>query len=373
MIVECIAVISYDNHNRIYIFCLQEDRKIDTSILQFLVSDEDLDPNGAPFSFDIIEGNEGAEFHVDKDGTLRVAKKLNRVVRNVYNLTVRVFDNGSPPLHSDVSVTVNVIEESSYPPQVTGLHVEISSYLDEFPGGIIGHLRATDADIYDELTFEVVSANRHLFDIDKHDGRIIAFAGLDSGEYLVNVSVSDGKYTSYGDAFVNVNEISEDMIENAITIQFANMNPKEFLSTYKKDFQRVLKRELNVRGRDVEVINIQASPDPSSQGRNRRAADKNLDVLFAVRRSTSAFYRSNTLRKRVMQSLPALEKALRVDVLQVYNSICDSDMCEEGRCYSFLEFNKDILVPIMLDDQVFVAAEHQYLHECRCTDGYIGM
>ena len=41
------------------------------------------------------------------------------------------------------SVTVNIIEESQYPPVITPLDIEIYSYQDDFPGSIVGKVKAS--------------------------------------------------------------------------------------------------------------------------------------------------------------------------------------------------------------------------------------
>ena len=79
-----------------------------------------------------------------QDGTLRTATKFKHNVRNNYQLQIRAFDNGSPPLFSDVWVNVNIIEESQYPPIVVPMKVEVKSYLDDFPGAMIGRVKASD-------------------------------------------------------------------------------------------------------------------------------------------------------------------------------------------------------------------------------------
>ena len=48
---------------------------------------------------------------------------------------------------------MKVIEESQYPPIITPLEININSYLDEYPGGIIGKVFANDQDQYDVLTY----------------------------------------------------------------------------------------------------------------------------------------------------------------------------------------------------------------------------
>lgn len=111
---------------------------------------------------------------------------------------MRVFDSGTPPLHSDSQVSIRVVDDSLWPPEVRNLSIHISSCMDFFPGGVIGQIEARDRDPYDSLSFNIMSLNRHLFDVHRDDGRLIALTGLDEGEYLVNISVTDQKFTRFG-------------------------------------------------------------------------------------------------------------------------------------------------------------------------------
>ena len=309
---------------------------------------------------------------MNPEGNLCITGNLNRQITATYTLVVRVFDNGKQPLFSDVTVTVNVIEESTYSPEVSNIDVSISSYLDEFPGGVIAAVKAEDADKYDTLTYEVVSPNRHLFDIDKKDGRVIAFAGLDAGLYLINVSVSDGKYTAFGAVNIEVSTVTEDMIANSITIQFENMESETFIKSYRKDFQKVLKRELNVRARDVEILSVQNSKETVDiANRKKRDADNNVDILFAVKKGQE-FIPQQKLKRKVQRAVPSFEEDMEVKVLKVFSDVCEPGLCEGGECAGYLEFDKDSLVPVFMDGGSFVSAKHRYTYECVCPNGDVG-
>ena len=148
-----------------------------------------------------------------------------------YHLQVRVFDNGTPPLFSDAFVTVHIIEESRYPPLVAPLEVTVNSFLDDFPGAVIGTVVATDQDPYDQLSYDLVPGSHSFsnligspdsgapFEIDGRKGTVVALQGLDVGSYLLNVSVSDGKFVSFGEAKVNVRLVSEDLLDDAVIIR----------------------------------------------------------------------------------------------------------------------------------------------------------
>ena len=222
---------------------VQEDKPFDFIVARFSVTDADDNPNGSPFTFDIRAGNEDNAFRVVQDGTLRTAAKFNHQIKNQYVLQIRAFDNGTPPLFSDVSVTVNIIEESQYPPIVIPMKVEVKSYLDDFPGALIGRVKANDQDPYDQLTYDLVQAERssQIFDIDHAKGTIIALEGLDVGVYTLNISVSDGKFTSYGEAIVTVDLIADEMLENGVIMRFDFINPEDFVLSYAKGFVKIIK------------------------------------------------------------------------------------------------------------------------------------
>lgn len=332
------------------------------------MTDDDLHPNGEPFTFDIIHGNEGGEFRVDSQGVLTTASKFNHNIKNLYQLVLRVFDSGSPSLYTDVPVIVTITEKGSNPPRVANLEIAINSYLDEFPGGVIGRVEATDLDRFDILSYEVVSQNRHLFDVDKDDGRLMAYEGLDAGDYIVNVSVSDGHYTSYGRVYIDVVAITEKMLNNAVTIQLHNLTPRDFIQHYQNDFRKVVRKKLGIKKRDVQIINVQPSQNNDGQSRRKRDTSSDLDVLFAAKRGPNSYFSSKSLRKKVTQISGDIELALGVTVINVFNDICSSDLCPDGRCVGAVEFDKKSLSPIVMDIGTFVTARHTYTYKCVCTD-----
>ena len=78
--------------------------------------------------------------------------------------------------HVFFSVTVHIIEESQYPPVITPLDIEIYSYQDDFPGSIVGKIKASDQDPYDVLGYELLPSfstinlppTLHLFEVNKN-------------------------------------------------------------------------------------------------------------------------------------------------------------------------------------------------------------
>jgi len=79
-------------------------------------------------------------------------------------------------------------------------------------------VHATDQDVYDTLAYYVAN-HKQLFNIDERSGEIRAPQGLDAGYYTINVSVSDGKFSSYSTVNVAVDSLTDDMLNEAISIR----------------------------------------------------------------------------------------------------------------------------------------------------------
>ena len=83
---------------------------------------------------------------------------------------------------------------------------------------MIGRVKASDQDPYDQLSYDLVDPSG-LFDIDHTKGTVIALEGLDVGIYSLNISVNDGKFTSFGEAMVTVDLVNDEMSQNAVIMR----------------------------------------------------------------------------------------------------------------------------------------------------------
>jgi hypothetical protein len=169
-------------------------------------------------------------FTISETGTLNVAGKLNSQRKSLYHLQVRVFDNGDPPLYSDANITVKVVDKSQWyliifiqvtsqllksivlfsstnrPPVVSTLTVTAITAEETFGAFLpLGRIRASDFDIYDVLVYSLVEtpSSSH-FTIDSSNGTFKSLTPLKSGTYELGVTVSDGRWTARGDAYIRI-------------------------------------------------------------------------------------------------------------------------------------------------------------------------
>ncbi|XP_066592660.1 fat-like cadherin-related tumor suppressor homolog isoform X2 [Prorops nasuta] len=367
-----------------YSAVVQEDKPLGHPVLKFVVKDADTSPNADPYTFDFRSGNEGDAFRLEQDGTLRTATKFNNRVKDKYILHIRVFDNGSPPLYADAWVVIKIIEESQYPPVITPLEVIINSYMDEYPGGIIGKIHASDQDQYDTLTYSLSpsspTSSSDLFHIDKMDGTLVALPRLDIGEYRINVSVSDGKFHSHSIMKINVDLINEKMLDNSVIVRFREVSPEDFILSHRKGFLRTVRNAMNCKLKDITIISVQPSTDDTNLIKSRtirQAVHNDLDLLFAVRKTPNTmgstnFYSSESIREALNNHIEELEESTKLVVEEIVRFECNKNYCVYGDCHDKTILDLTQIIPVATDVMSFVSPRHKHQMECTCKEGYAG-
>jgi hypothetical protein len=106
-----------DNHPRFVTkydqIDVTEDALIGTVIAVFMADDKDEGANSR-ISYSLLHGDQSGDFIIDKEyGWLMVAKKLDREMRDKYNLKVVASDEGG--LNSTLDVVVQVTDINGMP------------------------------------------------------------------------------------------------------------------------------------------------------------------------------------------------------------------------------------------------------------------
>lgn len=363
-----------------YSAVVREDRPLGHTILKFEVEDADAPPNASPYTFDFQSGNEMGAFRLEQDGSLRSATRFNHRIRERYALQVRVFDNGTPPLFSDAWVHVRVVEESQYPPVVTPLEITVNSYLDEFPGGVVGRVFASDRDAYDTLTYALAPlagapyAATDLFEIDPADGTLRAAPRLDVGEYRLNVTVDDGKFVGFAIARVTVVLISDELLAQAIVVRFREVTDRDFVLSHRKGFLRAVAEAAECELADVIIVSVQPSEPTTADneadgGRVRRQVAQDLDVAFAVR-GAGGPVAADALRRRLHAHVERLEERARLVVEELLRASC-SGGCGRGACAERVALRPGARV-VAADVFALVAPPHRLRALCVCDSPFMG-
>uniref|UniRef100_A0A8C7JFP6 FAT atypical cadherin 3a n=1 Tax=Oncorhynchus kisutch TaxID=8019 RepID=A0A8C7JFP6_ONCKI len=338
------------------VYTTVENKPIGTSILHLSVIDQDSSHNGPPFEFRILSGNEGGEFTLEWDGTLLANQVFRRDLATEYVIQVQVRDSGKPRLSSSSTLTVRVIEESLHRPVALPLEVHIITMEDEFPGGVIGQLHATDADPYDALTFgHAPPSQRSLFKISPRDGKIIALGGLDAGRYSLNASVSDGRFAVPVAVSVHVEQASPEMLREAVTVRFESVQPHDFVATHLKNVVKVLKVAAATQKQDaLHVLSLQPVGGTSQ-----------LDLLVAVETAGGGFYKAAYLTQKLSASRRQLEEVLRVSAILDKN--CSGLECRGAQCEQSIVLDSHALITYSTPRVSFVSPRFHRTTRCTCT------
>nr|XP_014352631.1 PREDICTED: protocadherin Fat 3 [Latimeria chalumnae] len=340
-----------------YTAVIQENKPVGTSIVQFVVTDKDSSHNGPPFIFSILAGNKGAEFILDQNGVLRSATIFSQKLATEYLLLIQAKDSGKPPLASQSYVWVRVIEESIHKPAAIPLEIFIVTMEDDFPGGVVGKIHATDQDVYDVLTYTLKSDQRSLFKVNRQDGKIIALGGLDSGKYVLNISISDGRFTVPVDVVVHAEQVTQEMLQNAVTIRFESISPEDFVGLHLHGFRRTFRNVVLTQKQDtLHIISIQ----PVS-GTNQ------LDMLFAVQTRGGGFYKPAYLIQKLSNARRHLENVIRIS--SIWDKNCSGLDCLEQHCEQNLSVDSHSLMTYSTARISFVSPRFYRSTRCTCNGG----
>lgn len=154
------------NADGIYEVYLSESSPVGTSVITLYANDTDL-PGGpnTELSYEIVSGNDEDLFYVEpKDGIVRVKNLLDYDKGvTVYDLLVRVSDNGKPPDHplsSLATVRIKLKDENDNAPKFPVLEYLEFVAENELIGTSVFTARAVDGDkgIFGKLNYSILSA-----------------------------------------------------------------------------------------------------------------------------------------------------------------------------------------------------------------------
>jgi Ca2+-binding RTX toxin-like protein len=200
-------------------FDLNENSASGTTVGSVVASDADA---GQSLTYAIVSGNLSGGFAINSaTGELTVADSgaLDFETSPVFNLIVRVTDNGAPALFVDAPVTVNLLDVNEIPANQAPEIADQTFSIEENPplGTTAGVVAATDADAGQTLSYAIVAGNTNaVFAIDSVTGELnVVFPdGIDyetNGLFELTVRVTDS-----GDPALSS--------EALVTVHVVNMN-----------------------------------------------------------------------------------------------------------------------------------------------------
>jgi len=260
---------------------------------------------------------------------------------------------------------------------------------DEYKGGSLGEVRASDQDPYDQLYYNIIPDRNkrpsHEFKIGLENGSLRRVKRLLDGRYSMNISVSDGKFTTYSPAKIEVSNIEPNMIQNGLIIVLGGLSPEQFLLSYRRSFLRSVKNIMDVKSSDVLILSIQTTPKRikrqeliekyrlNSAGTypELQRLETDISVLFAVRKSKERYFTRRELFNKVTTDISDVEATMGLRVLRIEGDMCHNISCTNGHCNDVVSLGEDQVV-ITTEAMNFVSLKHSHHGVCVCPVGYAG-
>ena len=159
-----------------------------------------------------------------------VKNPVDREAGDHHDITIVCQDKGSPPLHSEIKFSIQVLDVNDVQPTFTKKMFKFSIYENEKPNYPVGYIHATDPDLGPggKLTYALLNNNNHFLPFQISDnGLISTVISLDhefQEVYKFKVLVKDNGRTSLNNTVDVVVEVRDEN-DNAPYFTFPSVNP----------------------------------------------------------------------------------------------------------------------------------------------------
>ncbi|KAM3868566.1 protocadherin Fat 3 [Diretmus argenteus] len=350
---------------------IQLNQPAGATLVQLSVSDKDSSRHGSPFEFRIVSGNEGNFFSLDQAGTLRSNRVFGPEAPREFTLEIQASDSGKPRLTSSSWVCLRVIGNSQYKPSVSPLEIFIVMVTDAFPGGPIGQIYATDRDPNDVLSFTQKPQLNSMFKINRQDGSIVALPGLEPGRYQMNATVSDGRFAVIADVSVQVEQVTDVLLRNALTLRFSSLSPEDLLSRYLSQIKLMLRGLVGWKSSPGQQDPLHIFSVQSVMG------TLDVDLLLAMERPKTSgsggmggFYSPQELSTRLEEAGARGQFRGILAGAQVVSQACSGELeCGDRVCEQTLVMEGSAVVTYSTERVSLVSPRFSRTETCTCPGG----
>ncbi len=179
--------------------------------------------------------------------------------------------------------------------------------------------------------------------------------------YSLNATVSDGRFSVTVGVSVQVEQATDEMVQNAVTLRFQDLSPEDLVGVYMEELKKVLRTSLD--GDGTGVID---GPDPLHiLGVQPLSRSSQLEVLLAVETPDGGYMGPGELALKLEEVKGFLKGALRV--VSVLDQSCSGELeCGERVCELTLSLDPIGLVTYTTSRVSFVSPRFSRKEMCTC-------
>ena len=337
---------------------VSENEPAGTVVMTLSATDPDLPPNGAPFSYYLVGGENQDAFKVDaQSGTVRTARAFDRERTPRLSFTIEVLDSGRPKMKDQFQVLVVVTDSNDSPSSPRTVQVLVFSPGGRFPGGSVADVHPNDADTSGQYYCQLLSGGGGQFSIES-GCELTAAAVTGPQTHTLTTSGHDGLHSPVTSTVsLQFSAFDNATLDSAVVLRLLNTSAEDFLAELYKPLLRTVGDMFDSRD-EVTIYSVTQTDD-------------HVDLLLAV--ATRAGYRPRT---EVIQQL----KDGRVRIQRLLQSVsfvinydpCPASPCQNGgRCRSGIHVSSDIQITDS-PSLIFTSPQVRNLFTCQCQSGFTG-
>lgn len=251
------------------------------------------------------------------------------------------------------------MEQSHYPPSALPLEIFITTGEEEFQGGMVGKIHATDRDPQDTLTYSLAGEETRArrFSVGAPDGKIIAAPGLPRGRYAFNVTVSDGTFTATAGVHVHVWHVGREALQQAMWMGFHQLTPEELVSDHWRNLQRFLSNKLDIKRANIHLASLQ--PAEAMAG---------VDVLLVFEGHSGTFYKLQELASIITRSAKEMEHSVGIQMRSAMPVVpCQGPSCQGQICQETVHLDPRVGPTYSTARLSILTPRHRLERNCSCN------
>ncbi|XP_071951339.1 protocadherin Fat 4-like [Antedon mediterranea] len=329
-----------------------------STVMTLVASDPDVAPQ-APFTFSIYSG--GSNFNLaPNSGILTTTTVFDREARNEYSLLIEISDSGFPKQTSLSPLRVQIGDENDNPSSSRTARIEVKTFENTFPGGIISEVKPNDMDTDDTFNCRLISpSSGSIFSISS-GCELHSTSHAGENQYQLTINGNDGIHDEVQSIFsVKFESFGSNALLSSLTLRLANTNARNFVLNSYNDFLTSVSGLLN-NGESIIVFSLK---DETS---NR------LDLLVAIERSNGQYISRSQATAFFRSNINTIQSQSNVDIEVIDFSPCQENPCQnEGVCSDYIQMYNDQIV-VDTNEIIIVARNTTREFECKCAIEFHG-
>ncbi|NXC25982.1 PCD15 protein, partial [Campylorhamphus procurvoides] len=196
-------------------------------------------------------------FRITANGSIYTAVKLNREVRDSYELIVEATDGAADPRRATLTLAIKVLDIDDNSPVFTNASYDVSVPEDLPPGTVFLKIEAKDVDLGADVNYRIRTEEaRHYFALDRHTGELSLLKALDYESF----SDTEATFTFLVEAFDSKGTMPPGLA--TVTVRVKDMN--DYSPVFSQKLYRGMVAPDAIKGTVITTVSAEDQDPPGT-------------------------------------------------------------------------------------------------------------